>query len=133
MRIVLGAEVSMDEINRWIEEVNEEFGLSEYNAASSNYFASIKNFCVFLLEKDWYGVLMFDCDMWGNKEMHVVSYYIRKDKRNFKTFIAINKKFEELARAFDCRYLLQGSHLDKRLFDYLGKSGYKTAVMKKEL
>lgn len=133
MRILLGAEVSIDEINAWVEEVNKEFGLSEYNMASSNYFVSMKNFCVFILEPDWYAVMMFDNDMWGNKEMHVVSYYIRKEKRSFKTFIRINKKFEELARAFDCRYLLQGSHLDKRLFDYLGKSGYKLAVMKKEL
>lgn len=133
MRILLGAEVSIDEINAWVEEVNNEFDLSEHNWESVDYFVKIKNFCVFILEPDWYAVLMFDSDMWGNRELQVISYYIRKEKRSFKTFREINKKFEELARAFDCRYLLQGSHLDKRLFDYLGKSGYKLAVMKKEL
>lgn len=133
MRILLGAEVSIDEINAWVEEVNKEFDLSEHNWESVDYFVKIKNFCVFILEPDWYAVLMFDSDMWGNRELQVISYYIRKEKRSFKTFREINKKFEELARAFDCRYLLQGSHLDKRLFDYLGKSGYKLAVMKKEL
>lgn len=133
MRITLGSEVSMDIINRWIVEVNKEFGLSAKNALSSEYFAQIKDVCIFILERDWYAVLMPSVDMWGKREMHIMSYYIRKESRNIRLFLMIQKKFEELARAFDCEVLLQGSHLGDRLFSYLERNGYKVAVMRKEL
>lgn len=133
MRILLGADVSMDEINQWIEEVNAEFGLTDRNELSSKYFAAIKDSCIFIFEPEFEAVLSVDVDMWMRREMHVVSYYVKKECRNIRLFLQIQRKFEELARAFDCQYLLQGSHLDDRLFRYLSKSGYKLAVMKKEL
>lgn len=133
MNILLGANVSMDIINRWIEEVNEEFNLSDKNKLSSIYFAEIKDTCIFIIEPEWYAVLMPSVDMWGRREMGVISYYVKKDCRNIRLFLKIQKKFEELARAFDCEVLLQGSHLGDRLFSYLERSGYKVAEMRKEL
>ena len=133
MNILLGANVSMDIINRWIEEVNEEFNLSDKNKLSSIYFAEIKDTCIFIIEPEWYAVLMPSVDMWGRREMGVISYYVKKDCRNIRLFLKIQKKFEELARAFDCEVLLQGSHLGDRLFSYLERSGYKVATMRKEL
>lgn len=133
MNILLGSDVSTETINRWIVEVNEEFGLSEKNALSGNYFATVKDMCIFILEPEWYAVLMLSSDMWGTREMHIVSYYIRKEYRNIRLFLQIQRKFEELAKAFDCKFLLQGSHLGDRLFRYLEKRGYKVAVMRKEI
>lgn len=133
MNILLGANVSMDIINRWIEEVNKEFNLSDKNKLSSIYFAEIKDTCIFIIEPEWYAVLMPSVDMWGRREMGVISYYVKKDCRNIRLFLKIQKKFEELARAFDCEVLLQGSHLGDRLFSYLERSGYKVAEMRKEL
>lgn len=133
MNILIGNEVTMNIINQWIEEVNAEFGLSDKNRLSSIYFEQIKNGCIFILEPDWYAVLSPNVDMWGNREMDIISYYIKKEKRNIRLFLTIQRKFEELAKAFDCKFLIQGSHLGDRLFKYLEHSGYNVAVMKKEI
>lgn len=133
MNILLGTNASMETINGWIKEVNEEFGLSERDALSSRYFAAIKDQCIFIFEPEFEAVLSIDVDMWMRREMHIVSYYIKKECRNIRLFLKIQKKFEELARAFDCQYLVQGSHFGDRLYSYLERAGYKVATMRKEL
>lgn len=132
MNILLGKSVSTDIINRWIGEVNAEFDLSDKNALSSIYFENIKDDCIFVLQPEWYAVLMPSVDMWGRREMCVISYYIKKESRNIRLFLTIQRKFEELAKAFDCQFIVQGSHLGAGLFKYLERSGYKVAEMRKE-
>ncbi len=133
MNILLGKSVSTDIINRWIGEVNAEFDLSDKNALSSIYFENIKDDCIFVLQPEWYAVLMPSVDMWGRREMCVISYYIKKESRNIRLFLTIQRKFEELAKAFDCQFIIQGSHLGDRLFKYLERNGYEVAEMRKEL
>lgn len=133
MNVLLGKSVSMDIINRWIVEVNAEFGLSETNKLSSIYFEYIKDDCIFIIEPDWYAVLSPSVDMWGQREMCVISYYIKEESRNIRLFLTIQRKFDEIAKAFDCQFIVQGSHLGDRLFKYLERSGYKVAEMRKEL
>lgn len=133
MNILLGKSVSTDIINRWIGEVNAEFDLSDKNALSSIYFENIKDDCIFVLQPEWYAVLMPSVDMWGRREMCVISYYIKKESRNIRLFLTIQRKFEELAKAFDCQFIVQGSHLGDRLFKYLERNGYEVAEMRKEL
>lgn len=133
MNVLLGRAVSMDVIDRWIEEVNAEFGLSEKNKLSSIYFEQIKDDCIFIIQPEWYAVLSPSIDMWGRRQMDIVSYYIKKESRNIRLFLTIQRKFEEIAKAFDCQFIVQGSHLGDRLFKYLERSGYKVAVMRKEI
>lgn len=133
MNILLGNSVSMNIIDRWIEEVNAEFKLSDKNRLSSIYFEQIKDGCIFIIEPEWYAVLSPSVDMWGRREMAVISYYVKKESRNIRLFLMIQKKFEEISRAFDCEVLIQGSHLGDRLFKYLERTGYKVAEMRKEL
>lgn len=133
MNILLGKSASMETINGWIERVNAEFGLTERNALSSRYFEAIKDDCIFIIEPDWEAVLTIDVDMWMRREMHVVSYYVKKECRNIRLFLTIQRKFEELAKAFDCQYLVQGSHFGDRLYFYLERNGYHVATMRKEL
>lgn len=133
MNILLGINSSAETINNWIATVNAEFGLSKDNAKCAAYFAAIKNQCIFILEPEFYAVLTTDTDMWLRREMHVVSYYIRPENRNIRLFLDIQRKFEELAKAFDCKFLVQGSHFGDRLYKYLERNGYKVATMRKEL
>lgn len=133
MNIMLGSVAPDETIAGWIETVDKEFGLSEYDRASLNYFKSIKEFCIFIFEPDWYAILEPSCDPWGRREMDIVSYYIRPEKRSIKLFLTIQRKMEELATAFDCQYIVQGSHLGDRLYKYLERSGYHVAAMRKEL
>jgi len=133
LNILLGTNASEQTIDGWIEEVDEEFGLQALTEDCKRYIKAIKDQCIFIFEPEFEAVLTIDVDMWCRREMHIVSYYIRKDCRNIRLFLKIQRKFEELARAFDCKYLVQGSHLGDRLFKYLERSGYKVATMKKEL
>lgn len=133
MNILLGTAVPMSVIERWIGEVNTEFELTDKNKLSSIYFENIKDSCIFILEPDWYAVLSPSVDMWGRREMCIISYYVKQESRNIRLFLLIQKKFEELAKAFDCQFIVQGSHLGDRLFKYLERNGYKVAEMRKEL
>lgn len=133
MNIVIGAAVSMEVIEGWIKQVNEEFGLTDKNQACLQHFAALKNYYIFIVESDFYAVLEPSVDIWGTREMHVVSYYIKPDKRNIRLFLKIQHKFEEISKAWDCKFLYQGSHLGDRLYSYLERNGYKVATMRKEI
>lgn len=133
MNILLGSSASMATIDAWIKEVNKEFNLTDRDALSSAYFSAIKDQCIFIFEPEFEAVLTTDVDMWMRREMHIVSYFIKKECRNIRLFLKMQRKFEELARAFDCQFLVQGSHFGDRLNRYLEHNGYKVATMKKEL
>ena len=133
MDIYLGTEVSCDTIKQWVNIVNEEFGLSDKNESSYRFFESMKNFYIFIIDPVMYAVLEPATDMWGTKEMNVVSFYIMKEHRSLKNLSLLQNKIEEIARAFNVKILNQGAHLDERLFLYLKRKGYKQASMRKEL
>lgn len=133
MNILLGTNASDELINQWIDKVNEEFGMQALTAQCQTYLKAVKNQCIFIFEPEFEAVLSIDVDMWMRREMCVVSYYVKKECRNIRLFLKIQRKFEELAKAFDCQYLVQGSHLGDRLYKYLERNGYKVATMRKEL
>lgn len=133
MNILLGSNVSDEVIDEWIERIDREFGLEALDDKCKLYIKSIKNECIMIVEKDFEAVLAMSVDMWMNKEMHVVSYYILPEKRNVRLFLKIQKKFEELAKAFDCKFLVQGSHFSDKLYSYLERAGYQVCAMKKEI
>jgi hypothetical protein len=133
LNILLGTNAGLDTIDGWIDAVNKEFGLEALTPACQRYMRAVKDQCIFIFEPEFEAVLTIDCDMWCRREMHIVSYYVKKECRNIRVFLKLQRKFEELARAFDCKYLVQGSHLGDRLFKYLEHNGYKVATMKKEI
>lgn len=120
-------------IKGWVELVNAEFGLSDKNNESINYFMSMKDYFIFINDPVMYAVLEPTSDMWGNKEMSVISFYIKPEHRDIKNLIKLQRKIEEISRAFEIKTIIQGSHLGDRLYKYLERTGYKVATMRKEL
>lgn len=133
MDVIMGKEMTLEIIKGWVEIVNAEFGLSDRNEASINYFMRMKDWMIFINDPVMYAVLEPDFDMWGNKELYVVSFYIKPEHRNIRNLIKLQRKIEEIARAFEIKMIIQGSHLGDRLFMYLERNGYKVATMRKEL
>lgn len=133
MEVFLGSEVNPQTIRGWVDIVNAEFGLSAKNETTYACFESMKNFYIFIFDPVMYAVLEPSSDYWGTKEMNVVSFYIKKEHRNLRNLSLLQDKIEEIARAFGCKILNQGAHLDDRLFLYLKRKGYKQASMRKEL
>ena len=133
MKVVQGKKVCPLIIKQWIKTVNAEYGLSDKDEAAERFFLDIKDSSIFILDDDLYAVLAIGQDPWGNKEMYVVSFYIRKERRNFKTLMKLQRMIEGVARKHGCRFLIHGSHLEERFFKFLQYTGYKVATMKKEL
>ncbi|NLE06080.1 MAG: hypothetical protein GX638_14940 [Crenarchaeota archaeon] len=120
-------------IKKWIKIVNAEYGLSNCNQFSINYFNQIKHICRFIFKENWYLIYAVFPDMWGNLELNIISYYIVPQKRTFKRFMKLQSIIKIIAKRLKCRYIIQGSHLNDKLFKYLEKSGYKNSSMKLEV
>lgn len=120
-------------ITRWVKIVNAEYGLSDKNKSSIDYFVKLKDIANFEFFNEGYLVTLVSDDMWGNKVLSVLSYYILPEHRNYKNFKKIQNRIEELAKTNNVRYIYQGSHLNSKLNNVLEKMGYSTGFYKKEI
>lgn len=122
-----------ENIKKWTKIVNQEYGLEKKNHITIEYFLKTKDLCQFIFKDNWYLVYYISHDMWGNKEMCILSYYILKEKRTIKLFLQVQKTIKSIAKSEKVKYIIQGSHLNDKLFSYLQKDGYKISTMRKEL
>ena len=120
-------------IKKWVDIVNAEYGLSKCNQVSIDYFNKIKPICKFIFRENWYLIYSVYPDMWGNLGLNIISYYIMPKQRTFKKFMQLQSLIKIIAKRLKCRYIIQGSHLNNKLFKYLEKSGYKNSTMKLEV
>lgn len=120
-------------IEKWVKIVNSEYGLSDKNSFSIDYFKSIKNICHFIFRENWYLIYGIYPDLWGNLELNIMSYYIMPKYRNATNFKKIQGLIDIIARRYKTRYIIQGSHLNDKIFKYLSSKGYKQSTMKLEI
>lgn len=133
MEIIKGIDLNEERIAPWVEKVNKEFNLEEYNTASITYFKNIKDLCIFVDDKDFYICLLTNLDMWGKISLGVMSLYITPEKRSLRQLNIINKIIEDIAISNNCQYICQGSHLDNRYLKFLERKGYVMSGMRKDL
>lgn len=126
----------MEKIKYWVEKVNEEYNRQDKNSYCIDFFTDIledRNFIFFFFDFG-YLILNIGYDMWGEKFLGVVSFYIDKEKRkNPKLFIKLQKLIECMALSEKVDYIEQGSHHNKRLNEFLEKNGYRKAVYRRYL
>ena len=120
-------------IKKWVKIVNAEYGLSDKNKASIDYFVKLKDIAKFEFNENDYLIYMTSTDMWGDKFLSVISYYILPEHRNYKSFIKMQRRIEELAKINNVKYIYQGSHLNSKLSNVLSKMGYSVGYYKKEI
>ena len=120
-------------IEKWVKIVNAEYGLSDRNDESIDYFMKIKDLANFDVDNISYLVTLVSKDMWGNKMLSVLSYYILPEHRSYKNFKKIQNRIEELAKINNVKYIYQGSHLNYKLNNVLEKMGYSVGFYKKEI
>ncbi len=131
---MLLSRVSEKKIRYWVELVNAEYGLSDKNEESVNYFKNISLFSHFYETEQYYLVLMTSKNMWGEKELNVISYYIKPEFRNNPRYLLeIQKLIKNVAIELKVKYINQGGHLNDGILDFLGKIGYKVSSMRKEI
>ena len=120
-------------LEKWIKTFNKEYGLSHKNKECLDYFMKIREFANFDIDDSSILVTIVSSDAWGDKMLSVISYYILPEHRNYRNFIKIQNRIEELAKINNVRYIFQGSHLTPKLNGMLEKRGYKVGFMKKEI
>jgi hypothetical protein len=127
------AVVGKKTLEKWIKTFNKEYGLSHKNKECLDYFMKIREIANFDIYDDSILVTLVFGDAWGEKILSVVTYYILPEYRNYKNFIKIQNRIDELAKINNVRYIYQGSHLAPKLNGVLMKRGYQVGVMKKEI
>lgn len=127
------AVVGRDIISKWVKLVNAEYGLSDRDDESIDYFMKLRDYALFDYTNEYYLVCLPSVDMWGNKMLSVLSYYILPEHRSYKNFKKIQNRIEELAKINNVRYIYQGSHLNSKLNNVLEKMGYSVGFYKKEI
>ena len=127
------AVVGKKTLEKWIKTFNKEYGLSHKNKECLDYFMKIREIANFDIYDDSILVTLVFGDAWGEKILSVVTYYILPEHRNYKNFIKIQNRIDELAKNNNVRYIYQGSHLAPKLNSVLMKRGYQVGVMKKEI
>ena len=123
----------MVEVGDWIKYyvplVNEEFGLSDRNEKSIEFFQRLIPFSDYIID-DWHYLwVISSSDMWGDKYIMVVSYFIKKEHRTVANFRKLQDEIIMLAKKHKSVYIIQGSYLNGKLHKVLSKMGYETAQM----
>ena len=124
--------VSDKVIEKWVRMVNKEIGRRDTNDYCIEYFKRLKGIATFDTHKEWYMVYMIFPNMWGDKELHIISLYVHPKHRTGKNFLTIQRKIKQLAIKNKVRYTIQGSHIDNKYFKFLSGLGYEVADMRKE-
>lgn len=133
MNIYGGVECPFELIDKWIEIVNAEFGLSTKNNECRQFFYSIKNYSYWAFADEGYAVMTEEVDMWGNKSLVVKSSYLHPKHRSLANLNDLQRYIEETARQCGVKDIVQGTHLGDRFLSYLTRRGYKTCEMRKEI
>ena len=122
-----------DWIREYVPQVNEEFGLSDRNEKSIAFFDNIVPLSDYIIDNWHYLWVIPSYDMWGDKYLSVVSFYIKPQYRTVKNFRKVQDEIIMLAKKHKTVYIVQGSHLNEKLYKVLAKMGYRTSGMRRDL
>ena len=131
--MVMVGKLTEERLDYWIPMVNAEYGLSERNAASKEFFMRLIPLCDFIDNDKYYIVSIYSWDMWGNSNITILSWYIKPEHRNIKTIKQVQEDIIELAKLKKVKYIYQGSHLGDKIFNLLEKYGYKPQTFIREV
>lgn len=120
-------------IRHYVPLVNAEFGLSDKNEASIRFFDMILPVSDYIIDDEHYVWVIPSRDMWDVPYLSVVSWFIKKEHRTVGYFKKVQDEIIMLAKKHKVEYIVQGSHLNDKLYKVLGKMGYRTSGMRRDL
>lgn len=127
--MVTVGKLTEERIDYWIPIVNGEYGLTDKNHITKDWFMQIKDYCDFVDNDKYYIVSLRSWDMWGNANITIMSWYIKPEYRTLCNIKRLQRDIIELAKLKNVKYIYQGSHLNDKILSLLGKMGYKTQTM----
>lgn len=126
--------VSRRSVWNWVKRINAEIGREDKNVYTFEYFMELSKHPMvkFTMHRYWFLVTMYYRDMWGDSNLAVVACGVKKDKREGRSFLELQREIKRLAKRYKVRYTIQGSHIRKKYFKFLKGIGYEVSEMKKE-
>ena len=131
--MVTVGKLTEEDIDYWIPLVNGEYGLSDKNHITKEWFMRLKDYFDFISDDKHYIVCARNWNMWGENEMTVISLYIKPEFRTIGMIRQTQREILELAKIKNVKYIYQGSHLNKKYDNLLKAMGYKTQTLKLEV
>lgn len=123
------AVVGRDEIESWLNRINQIDNLD----ISFEYILKLVGIADFDITDRYCLVTINSSDMFGNKFLSVVGYYILPEYRNISCIREIFRKIDRLAKIHKVKYIYQVSHYNEKLNRILVKQGYSMGILKKEI
>lgn len=127
--MVTVGKLTEERLDYWIPIVNGEYGLTDKNHLSYDFFRMMMPYADFIENEKYYIVSVYGWDMWGNSNITIMSWYIKPEYRTLCNIKRLQRDIIELAKLKNVKYIYQGSHLNDKILSLLGKMGYKTQTM----
>lgn len=131
--MVTVGKLTEEDIDYWIPIVNGEFGLSDKNHITREWFYRTMPSLEILQDEKHYFVFVRTWSMYGDNEMTIVSMYIKPEYRTLGMIRQTQREIVELAKSKNIRYIYQGSHLNKKYDKLLQTLGYKPQTYRLEI
>jgi len=131
--MVTAGKLTEEDIDYWIPIVNGEFGLSDKNHITREWFYRMMPALEILQDEKHYIVYVRTWGMWGDNEMTIISLYIKPEFRTLGMIRQTQREIVELAKSKNIRYIYQGSHLNKKYDKLLQALGYKQQTFRLEI
>ena len=131
--MVTAGKLTEEDIDYWTPIVNEEYGLSDKNHITREWFYRMMPALEIIQDDKHYICFVRTWGMWGDNELTIISLYIKPEYRTLGMIRKTQREILELAKSKNIRYIYQGSHLNKKYDKLLQTLGYKQQVFRLEI
>ena len=121
-----------DWIRYYVPIVNKEIGREDRNEQSIEFFLRLVGLARFDCNDKYYIVTITAPDMWGDKVLSLVSFYIKPEFRA-RYIREVLAKLSKFANEDKVSYINIGSHINKKLHSFLLKQGYEVSAVRRFL
>lgn len=119
-------------IRYYVPLVNKEIGREDRNEQSIEYFLRLIGLARFDCNDKYYIVTLTSPDMWGDKVLYLMSFYIKPEHRS-RYLREVLDKIGKFAILDEVKYIELGSHINKKLHDFWLKRGGEVSSVRRYL
>lgn len=121
-----------DWIRYYVPIVNAEIGREDRNEQSIDFFMRLVGLARFDCNDKYYIVTLTAPDMWGDKVLNLMSFYIKPEFRT-RYIREVLAKLSKFAIEDKVSYIELGSHINKKLYNFWLKQGYEVSSVRRYL
>lgn len=120
-------------IEYWAQLLQDDYGYC-YAETVDRWRHLIKNAYYVEDADEYFLVLTLQSHLKLHDTLNVGIFYVKPEyRKNPKYLLHIEKLIDIIAKKAKVKYIIQGSHTNARLADFLEKIGYKPFLMRKEI